>query len=149
MFFCIHPVVLFSLSCAFRFLFPPSRHFPFFFPLEFFFISPPVAFWVLKGSTSSQALAAQPLDGHCPGPRRSVPSLMVLAVLGSGEGLPRVRGAPRNTHHDFNHLPSNMGNGHVGDVSMQEESSLPIESGTRHCTPPKTPPKPPKKEKLP
>ena len=39
-FFCIHPVVLFLSSCAFRFLFPPSRRFPFFFPLEFFLFLP-------------------------------------------------------------------------------------------------------------
>lgn len=39
-FFCIGPAVLFSPSCAFRFRFPPSRRFPFFFPLEFFFGSP-------------------------------------------------------------------------------------------------------------
>lgn len=40
LFFCIGPAVLFSPSCAFRFRFPPSRRFPFFFPLEFFFGSP-------------------------------------------------------------------------------------------------------------
>lgn len=60
------PVVLFSSSRAFRFLFPPSRHFPFFFPLEFFLFLP-LSCCVLGFGGLGTALGpvAWLWDGHC------------------------------------------------------------------------------------
>lgn len=74
------PVVLFSPSCASRFLFSPSRRFPFLFPLEFFLISPPVAFWVWR--------VWWPCRGT--GAWHSVPSRPGLAGLGCRENLSRA-----------------------------------------------------------
>jgi len=76
--------------------------FPLFLSFGIFFISPPVAFWVLKGSAPSRDLLARPWDRHCPGPRRSVPSLAILAVPDSGDAREGLSRGPRSP---MKHLP--------------------------------------------
>lgn len=147
-FFLHPPHVLFSSSCAFRFLFPPSRHFPFFFPLEFFFISPPVAFWVVKGSAPPRA----PWDGRSLGTRRSVPSLGVSAVPGSGgyrERLSRGPRCPMKLSAQLHPPAFRRGEGTHRRCLPARRVLVPQRVWHEASHPPKPPPKPPKREKLP
>lgn len=147
-FFLHPPRVLFSSSCAFRFLFPPSRHFPFFFPLEFFFISPPVAFWVVKGSAPPRA----PWDGRSLGTRSSVPSLGVSAVPGSGSSREHLSRGPRCPVKRSARLhPPAFRRGERTHRRCLPVRRVLVPQRVWHeaSHPPKPPPKPPKREKLP
>lgn len=95
--------------------------FPLFLSFGIFFISPHVAFWVLKGLAPAQALAAP--EALCtavawavPGARRleAAPFSPGLGCLGSERGPCRIPGALRKTRQDFSHLPANVGAGTAG-----------------------------------
>lgn len=106
-FFCIGPAVLFSPSCAFRFRFPPSRRFPFFFPLEFFLVLP-VVLWGYEGlqavhpssipigsSTSIASLQTPPKQARPPPDSDSSEQSPVLPVVTHLGAFLEEKGCPQ------------------------------------------------------